>query len=202
MNTRIFEAFTTREKKVSEFMVGCGQLHGMPCTCGPTCSCANCSEHCKSSKAAALETCCSTNFPTDASTMSEFGAYLQPAIEDTKDSEEPVPRNLSIISFGGNMRHMSVASEATFGRAMSGLSALSIDWENMEDFDVNVDHSAHINNGSDIPSTGMFGGRRSSLRRSINVMNAASSAAAAAAAAAAASFQDAPESPHHVSFKV
>lgn len=25
------------------------------------------------------------------------------------------------------------------------LSALSIDWENMEDFDVNVDHSAHIN---------------------------------------------------------
>ena len=41
---------------------------------------------------------------------------------------------------------MSIASEAeTFGRAMSGLSALSIDWENMDDFDVNVDHSAHIN---------------------------------------------------------
>eukprot|EP01083_Nonionella_stella_P105207 302512_1 len=29
---------------------------------------------------------------------------------------------------------------------MSGLSALSIDWENMEDFDVDVDHSAGINN--------------------------------------------------------
>ena len=42
---------------------------------------------------------------------------------------------------------MSFASEASYGRAMSGLSALSIDWENMEDFDVNVDHSAHINNG-------------------------------------------------------
>ena len=43
-------------------------------------------------------------------------------------------------------RHMSMTSETTFGRAMSGLSALSIDWENMEDFDVNVDHSAGINN--------------------------------------------------------
>jgi hypothetical protein len=57
-------------------------------------------------------------------------------------------RNPSVISFGGigGIRGMSVTSEATFGRAMSGLSALSIDWENLEDFDVNVDHSAHINN--------------------------------------------------------
>jgi hypothetical protein len=29
---------------------------------------------------------------------------------------------------------------------MSGLSALSIDWENMDDFDINVDHSEGINN--------------------------------------------------------
>lgn len=62
-------------------------------------------------------------------------------------------RNPSVISFGGiggigGIRGMSVTSEATFGRAMSGLSALSIDWENLEDFDVNVDHSAHINNNS------------------------------------------------------
>jgi len=40
----------------------------------------------------------------------------------------------------------SVTSEAGFGRAMSNLSTLSIDWENMEDFDVNIDHSSHINN--------------------------------------------------------
>jgi len=53
-------------------------------------------------------------------------------------------RNSSIISFGG--RAMSFG-EASYGRAMSGLSALSIDWENMDDFDINVDHSAHINNG-------------------------------------------------------
>jgi len=54
----------------------------------------------------------------------------------------------SIISFGGNgLRSMSFASEAaSFGRAMSGLSALSIDWENMDDFDINVDHSSHITN--------------------------------------------------------
>jgi len=59
-------------------------------------------------------------------------------------------RNNSLTSWGSNNRFgksMSITSENTFGRAMSGLSALSIDWENMEDFDVNVDHSAHINNG-------------------------------------------------------
>lgn len=57
-------------------------------------------------------------------------------------------RNPSIVSFGnlGNLR-MSLTgrmSEVSYGRAMSGLSALSIDWENMDDFDINVDHSAHI----------------------------------------------------------
>lgn len=68
-------------------------------------------------------------------------------------------RNPSIISYGG-LRNMSINSETTFGRAMSGLSALSIDWENLEDFDLDVDHSAHINNQS--PP----GNRRSSIRRS------------------------------------
>jgi hypothetical protein len=71
----------------------------------------------------------------------------------------------------------------------------------MEDFDVNIDHSAHINNGMmDVPTGINVGGRRSSMRRTINAMNAA----AAAAAAAAASLQEPPESPHatQVSFKV
>merc|ERR1712113_1146252 len=54
--------------------------------------------------------------------------------------------NNSIVSFGNNLRSMSVTSETTFGRAMSGLSALSIDWETLDDFDLNVDHSSHINN--------------------------------------------------------
>jgi len=57
---------------------------------------------------------------------------------------------------GGGMSFMrrtsrlrqSVTSEARFGRAMSNLSTLSIDWENMEDFDVNIDHSSHINNAN------------------------------------------------------
>jgi len=74
-------------------------------------------------------------------------------------------RNPSILSYGNGLRNMSLASDATFGRAMSGLSALSIDWENLEDFDLEVDHSAHINNS---PMRNMDGGgrRRSSVRRS------------------------------------
>ena len=68
-------------------------------------------------------------------------------------------RNNPIISFGNHrmslmgqmsqnprMSLMGQLSEVSYGRAMSGLSALSIDWENLEDFDVSVDHSDHINN--------------------------------------------------------
>lgn len=76
-------------------------------------------------------------------------------------------RNPSIISYGG-LRNMSINSETTFGRAMSGLSALSIDWENLEDFDLEVDHSAHINNQGTSP---MGGNRRSSVRRSFAAQN-------------------------------
>lgn len=88
-------------------------------------------------------------------------------------------RNPSIISYGG-LRNMSINSETTFGRAMSGLSALSIDWENLEDFDLEVDHSAHINNQSP-PG----GNRRTSVRRSFAVQN-----------------QGNGEQDNHVSFKV
>jgi hypothetical protein len=73
-------------------------------------------------------------------------------------------RNPTRQSFRQSVRGMSVTSETTFGRAMSGLSALSIDWENLDDFDIEVDHSAHINNTS--PSNGNSGLRRSSIRRS------------------------------------
>ena len=70
-------------------------------------------------------------------------------------------RNQPFLSFGNHrmslmgqmsqnpnhrMSLMGRMSEVSYGRAMSGLSALSIDWENLEDFDVNVDHSEHINN--------------------------------------------------------
>lgn len=74
------------------------------------------------------------------------------------------PRSSIRNSIRNSIRGMSITSETTFGRAMSGLSALSIDWENLDDFDVEVDHSAHVNNGS--PS-GNQGPRRASIRRSV-----------------------------------
>jgi hypothetical protein len=61
-------------------------------------------------------------------------------------------RNPSILSFGNGYRQASMTSETTFGRAMSGLSALSIDWENLDDFDLEVDHSAHIVNNQVRPN--------------------------------------------------
>lgn len=94
--------------------------------------------------------------------------FAQPIQLDGGSSRQR-ERNPSIISYGNGLRNMSLASDATFGRAMSGLSALSIDWENLEDFDLEVDHSAHINNnqgGTSSPSRDANGRRRSSLRRS------------------------------------
>lgn len=99
-------------------------------------------------------------------------------LNDGDFSNQRAQRNPSIISFGGG-RAMSFG-EQSYGRAMSGLSALSIDWENMDDFDINVDHSAHINNGMGMnpvapmgggggqdlnPMGGGNNGRRSSLRQ-------------------------------------
>jgi hypothetical protein len=62
-------------------------------------------------------------------------------------ARQSIPR-LSFGGIGGPGRHFSLGrfSETTFTRSMSGLSALSIDWENMDDFDINIDHSAGINN--------------------------------------------------------
>jgi hypothetical protein len=96
-------------------------------------------------------------------------------------------RNPSIISFGNHRMSLTGRmSEVSYGRAMSGLSALSIDWENMDDFDIDVDHSAHINNGGmgghqmggngtavgamggyelEFKPMGGAGGRRSSMRQ-------------------------------------
>jgi len=94
----------------------------------------------------------------------EHGDRAPPYRGSYRVSQRASQRNPSVISYGSGLRHMSITSETTFGRAMSGLSALSIDWENLEDFDLDVDHSAHITNSpgkaSQEPS------RRSSLRRS------------------------------------
>lgn len=112
-----------------------------------------------------------------SSNPSMMGMNMRGLDQFQGNAEGRVPQRAqrnSIISFGG--RNMSFTSE--YGRSMSGLSALSIDWENMEDFDVNVDHSAHINDGMNQPSdeimeprpiAGSARGRRSSLRQSFMV---------------------------------
>ena len=197
MNTRIFDAFSTREEQVKDYMAGCGMKYGMACTCGPSCRCANCPLHHRNGVNA------NTDHPMESAVPELSGENLQlfdehlddehhmeyfdmgppspskaaasvlPAAEAApgqqharvQSYQEPLrsQRNPSAtrISFGNGLRHLSMTSEGTFGRAMSGLSALSIDWENLDDFDVEVDHSAHINN-----TPRDYDGRRSSIRRS------------------------------------
>ena len=153
MNTRIFEAFNIREQQVKDYMAGCGKKYGMPCTCGPDCRCAKCEEHCKPNPPQDLQPLqyrySSTEQmlpPADMPMDALFGGSSVSShdIHHARPRNSIASRNTSILSFGNVLKRMSMTSEATYGRAMSGLSALSIDWENMEDFDVNVDHSAHI----------------------------------------------------------
>ena len=101
--------------------------------------------------------------------MEEYKSYQMP-FQDANGNAlnrrgRPSRSSIGRMSFGGLLGGAGrLLSETTFGRSMSGLSALSIDWENMDDFDLNVDHSAGINN--DIiqqQQTGMET-RRSSMR--------------------------------------
>lgn len=104
----------------------------------------------------------------------QLGNNQQNFIQPNQQRRTSRARNSSIMSYGnrnsvrdgnrGSVRGMSITSETTFGRAMSGLSALSIDWENLDDFDLDVDHSAHINQAGS-PSGGAR--RSSATRRSI-----------------------------------
>jgi len=180
MNKGIFSAFERRQEQVQRFISGCSSLHGMPCNCGPTCKCANCDKSCQQNKEAEAAAAMALRQPGDAvdpQTMLQQIQQQRMALEQQQQQHALSglsgsflggaglpPQQLAQLMEGGGAaempgqrgswqsRKMSIASEETFGRAMSGLSALSIDWENMDDFDVNVDHSAHIN--SDLASGG------------------------------------------------
>eukprot|EP00559_Dactyliosolen_fragilissimus_P008808 CAMPEP_0184858292 /NCGR_PEP_ID=MMETSP0580-20130426/3416_1 /TAXON_ID=1118495 /ORGANISM="Dactyliosolen fragilissimus" /LENGTH=1008 /DNA_ID=CAMNT_0027354375 /DNA_START=495 /DNA_END=3521 /DNA_ORIENTATION=+ len=303
MNKRIFEAFEKRQRKVAEFMAGCGKKYGLGCTCGPNCTCKGCardkngvcvdginnSTKCSTSsssqswhmvhptqqlqrnqkqqclgtkpdgtvgqesqntmvaslnhqqslqaaqlhqhqmsymkghitaqdllaiqqqQAAMMMSMNSDNLAVNSSNLTRNGLQREGAslpnimhsldpdmtnataaserlrgghsatplsgltrntmgsgIDGQMSANERKQRQHSFTSWGSGsrgeqlhqMNHIggrmrprnsfisAEGSTATFGRTMSGLSALSIDWENMEDFDVNIDHSAHINNHS------------------------------------------------------
>ena len=140
--------FDKTERLASEIVAGCGKKYGMPCSAGMNCFCRN-----------NVEQKIQEQF--NGNNMHQYAAgnmsYQQPIQDNSQGGNEfpsanqmggagRLSRTSMRMSLGGLGRHFSVSEGTTFGRAMSGLSALSIDWENMEDFDINVDHSAHINN--------------------------------------------------------
>lgn len=142
MNTQIFEKFDVHERKVNAFMAGCGQRYGGDCTCGEECRCNECPIHNKNDLPVVNErnTYSNSNYPVPAKV--EKGGCCGGS-SNRAELALPVSRNSSIRRDAPGRQ--SMYSAGSFGRAMSALSQLSIDWENMEDFDVEVDHSAHIN---------------------------------------------------------
>jgi hypothetical protein len=138
MSRGTVEVFDKVAELVSQYITGCGKKYGMQCAAGNHCSC-----------------------KVDQQQVAELNQYEQPLQQGNGEEAGAASRSgrsrLSMrmslgrmsgrMSFGGMSGLSNLTSgETTFGRAMSGLSALSIDWENMEDFDINVDHSEGINN--------------------------------------------------------
>eukprot|EP00574_Skeletonema_japonicum_P014681 CAMPEP_0201716366 /NCGR_PEP_ID=MMETSP0593-20130828/2357_1 /ASSEMBLY_ACC=CAM_ASM_000672 /TAXON_ID=267983 /ORGANISM="Skeletonema japonicum, Strain CCMP2506" /LENGTH=709 /DNA_ID=CAMNT_0048206157 /DNA_START=221 /DNA_END=2350 /DNA_ORIENTATION=- len=138
MSQGTVEVFDKAAELVTQYINGCGKKYGMQCTAGNHCVC-----------------------KADQQQVAEMNQYEQPIHQGGGDHAGPAPRpgksRMSMrMSLGRMSGRMSIgglsglsnltSGETTFGRAMSGLSALSIDWENMDDFDINVDHSEGINN--------------------------------------------------------
>ena len=145
MGTNIIESFDKAKHVVSGLISGCGKKNGMPCAAGIHC-------FCKSQTDPTLPQT-SQAYPTDdtaAAAVYSSSISNSSAVEDTMPIRDgpgrPSGRMSMRMSLGGMLGRHSLTSNTTFGRAMSGLSALSIDWENMDDFDINVDHSEGINN--------------------------------------------------------
>lgn len=134
MSQRIFEAFDKAHLLLSKLVSGCGKNRNMPCTAGDHCFC----QH-TSPEDDILQQTQLNDMPEITPDYHEDTANALPNIQSR-------PRMSMRMSLGGMLGRHSLTSNTTFGRAMSGLSALSIDWENMDDFDVNVDHSEGINN--------------------------------------------------------
>ena len=146
LGSGILEAFDKAEKLLSELVAGCTRRTGQPCVAGNQCFCQS-----SSNDVADEEKRSKPSHENDET--HGFTSYQLP-IQDSVPSggmdgnrrERTRPSFRMSIGGLGGLGRFSMASETTFGRAMSGLSALSIDWDNMDDFDVNVDHSEGINN--------------------------------------------------------
>lgn len=139
MSSSIFEAFDKAKSLISELVTGCGKKYGMPCTAGVHCFCVD------------LSNSNNTNAQQQQNDTVQDQSYhiSLGSVEDTQPVRDSMGRSTRLsmrMSLGGLLGQHSLTSNTTFGRAMSGLSALSIDWENMDDFDVNLDHSEGINN--------------------------------------------------------
>lgn len=144
MSSSIIESFYKAKQVVSELIAGCGKKNGMPCAAGSHC-------FCKSQTDPTLPQT-SQVYPANDTAAAVLSSSMgnSSAAEDTMPIRDgpgrPAGRMSMRMSLGGMLGRHSLTSNTTFGRAMSGLSALSIDWENMDDFDINVDHSEGINN--------------------------------------------------------
>ncbi|KAL9188341.1 hypothetical protein ACHAXT_006719 [Thalassiosira profunda] len=170
MGPGAIEVFDKTEQLLTDFVNGCTKKTGIPCTAGVHCFCG--SHGAAASNVPStdnLEPLPAQPSEAEAAMYHQqnggeaYMSYQQP-IQDAPPHDNPATNRgdpnvapgsggrkrqslrMSFGGMGGLGRHLSMTSETTFGRAMSGLSALSIDWENMEDFDINVDHSAGINN--------------------------------------------------------
>ena len=140
LTREVFNRFQDREKEVQEYVKGCLMRYGGDCSCDSNCVCPGCPKH--DPKVLKESNAESVGLPGK---ISNTNILAEAAAQVSQSQPRQVKRRSGRVSRTGNRMSFTMrGSEASVGRTMSGLSSISIDWDNMEDFDVNVDHSAGV----------------------------------------------------------
>jgi len=154
-------------ENITQLSVGCGKRTGGSCTCFPVCNCKGCfcsQEDYEQKIDQITPSCCSKKLTLNSVTPMHISSrnnsivsrnslvsrlsWMSDGTLSKRSFSKGSRKNSFMITRNSGTSDLISNSSDTFKRAMSGLSALSIDWENLEDFDVDVDHSACINNSA------------------------------------------------------
>lgn len=110
------------------YMAGCAQRYGGVCSCGDKCRCSDCPIHGKASQSK-VSTCCGKS--QNKSSSQQLNAQNDKSVKQTDLIQRQAP---------------SIGKQSSFGTTISALSALSIDLENLEEFDSGLVQGVSANN--------------------------------------------------------
>ena len=135
MNTRIFEAFNSREQQVNDYMAGCAMKFGMDCTCGPTCRCKNCPVHSAGGGTAEMDTSGPSLDEGMAAPMN-LGAFAEPRLQidqqmqfsDFPVAQAPAPTGIAAPNLPFNVTDSETNAQSRLNNHISPPFGITTGW--------------------------------------------------------------------------